>query len=431
MAKSYLTNLPESAINTVFSERDQLLKAAEAKLFKADGSTLLDLTAPHQGQLLGHNIDSIHEKLTEQLATSTFQAQLSQHHPLVKNLREILVQQLPSPDTWQLAFANSEEMALENALEKVFNYWHKKNQSQRRIVLTFAHSAHGEHLCCKNFNASYLTHNPFQDFLVPTEHLPYPSTWQEDDQIEKKEKLALARLKEFLCEQSMGCAALLIEPLLQVKSGMLACRPIFLDHVCHIMKQHQIPIIFDERNLSPMRSGRFFVSDYLKHVPDIILLGHCLTNNIFPLGTILTQKEFACSQPPLKVYHLACVAAVHTLKTLVPEQYTQHTQALQATHALRLNQLNRQPIIKNIRFLGALGAFEVICEDISQQDKLLQWFHQACFEKNLMIQPHGKQMTILPPLCMTVAELNQVYDIIECVMNTLPLKYITSDLIDQ
>jgi len=430
MAKSYLSHLPESAINAVFSENEQAIKAEGAKLHHIDGRVFTDLKAPHQNLLIGHNPAYLHSSISNALARHDFQTQLPHNHHLVTKLKDSLISHLSSPDSWHIDFLSAQEMTIEHALGKIFDYWHKKNQNQRRIVLTFAHSAHGQNLCCKNFNASYQSHNPFQDFLIPTEHLPYPCTWQEDEQIEKKEYFALARLQEFLNEQSTECAALLVEPLLQTTAGMLACRPTFLNQVYQIIKNHNIPIIADERHLSPMRSGRFLTSDYIKESPDVILLGHSLTNNASPLGTVLLKKTFLTAQSRSNIYHLACIAATKTLETLTSGHYKEHIQNLQTVHAQRLNRLDKQPIIKNIRFLGTIGAFEVICEDLSQQEKLIQWFHQKCFDQQLMLQPHGRHIAIMPPLCLSTDELNQVYDIIEDTINTLPLKYITSDLID-
>lgn len=428
MAKSYLSTLPESAINAVFTESEQIIKAEGAKLYHVDGRVFTDLKAPHQNLLIGHSTAALQEGFASVIESHTFQAQYSYHHPSVKKLKSLLTKHLTSPESWHVDFVSAQEMTIEHALGKVFDYWHKQNQTQRRIILTFAHSAHGRNLCCKNFNASYQSHNPFQDFLIPTEHLPYPCTWQEDEQIEKKEHFALARLHEILNEQSSECAALLVEPLLQVASGMLACRPTFLEQVYRVIKQYNIPIISDERSLAPMRSGRFFVSDYLAESPDIILLGHTLTNNTCPLGTVLLKKHLVNAQTPSSIHNLACTAAVKTLETLTETLYGEHIQNIQTVHAQRLNRLDKQPIVKNIRFLGVIGAFEVICEDLSQQDKLIQWLHQKCFDRQLMLQAHGRHVAILPPFCLSVAELNQVYDIIEETINILPLKYITSDL---
>ena len=105
------------------------------------------------------------------------------------------------------------------------------------MILTFAHAHHGNILSSINFNASFDNHNHFQNFLIPTEYIPYPSTWHLDNKVDLKEKLALDRLAEILKENHTRCAALIMEPLLQTKNGMQACRPSFINKVMETLKR--------------------------------------------------------------------------------------------------------------------------------------------------------------------------------------------------
>ena len=166
----------------------------------------------------------------------------------------------------------------------------------------------------------------------------------------------------------LRCAGLIREPLLQTHDGMQACRPNFLNQAFRLVKNYRLPIIADERYLSPMRSGRFLACQYLNTAPDIIVMGNNLTNNTIPLGTIITDSRIM-DQLNLKqghsgrINHLACIAASKTIDILSNRLNNDYITQLQDVHAKRLRQLHKQPIVKNIRYLGSIGWSDIICED--------------------------------------------------------------------
>lgn len=426
----------DSAKNELFTTPPmQVVKAAGSRLYSSDGQVYIDLSSQNSYNLMGHNIKEIQTCLQESLINNQLTTYLPLEHRQTQTLCQKIQKQLPVSQDWSIEFFNADHHAVEQALKTAYSFWHAQNQTKRTHILTFAHSHHGEALSCTNFNASFENHNHFEDFLIPTEHIPYPNTWHLDNKVQRKEDLALTRLEEFLIENHHTCAAILIEPLLQTHNGMQACRPAFLNKVADLAKKYQIIIISDERYLSPMRSGRFFVSQYLDHYPDIMILGNSLTNNICPLGTLIIKDKIKAKIQSSKQYthgdkinQIACVTATTTLEILEKSSEENHIQKIQTVHANRLLQLNKQPIVKNIRYLGAIGAFEIICEDRSQQTKLIDWFYKNCIKNKILLNQHTKNICISPPLCLSAKDLNKVYDTIENIIKTIPLKYITNCL---
>ena len=268
---------------------------------------------------------------------------------------------------------------------------------------------------------------------MPVEHIPYPDTWHLDQKIELKEELALKRLTEFLQENHTKCAGFIMEPLLQTHDGMQACRPSFMNQVINILKDYRILVIADERYLAPMRSGRFLASQHLSITPDILVIGNNLTNNIIPLGTVIIDQKIIDQLEPqaheiAAVNYLACITANRTIDILENRLNESHIRKLQDIHARRLRRLNKQPIVKNIRYLGSIGAFDIICEDRSKQAQLIDWFYENSTESKLLIQHHVKSICISPPLCLTIEDLEQAYDIIESILQNMPLQFIVSSI---
>ena len=377
--------IQEDAKNDLFANQVKIQKATGSRLYGDDGKFYLDLSSQNPYNLIGHNIKEIQEALQHALLTSQQVSDLPSHHDQVINLCEKIQKNLPDTSQWRIEFAASASLAIDSALKTTYDYWHSKNQTKRRTMITFAYAHHGNCSSSINLNASFNNHNAYEDFLIPVEHIPYPSTWHLDKQIEFKEELSIIRLEEYLKENHHNCAGFILEPLLQSHNGMQACRPIFLDKVIQLVQKYKLIVISDERYLSPMRSGLFLASQYLSHKPDIIIIGNNLTNNIVPLGTMIYSEKInsALNRPSIgnTINHLACATANKTIDILEQKMNAKQIQKIQETHALRLNKLNKQPIVKNIRYLGSIGAFDIICEDRSKQKQLIDWFYKSSMEK--------------------------------------------------
>ena len=423
----------KDAKNDIFNDQIRIDKAAGSRLYSADGDDYIDLSSQSAYQLIGHNIKDLQTILADTITNCQELGNLPYQHPKVVELCEKLTAQLPSQNQWHIQFTQSDAEAIDYSIKKVYDYWHAKNDTQRRIFLTFAHANHGTSTSCINLNASFNNHNPYQDFLVPVEHIPYPDTWHLDQKIELKENLALKRLTEFLQENHTKCAGFIMEPLLQTHDGMQACRPSFMNQVINILKDYRILVIADERYLAPMRSGRFLASQHLSITPDILVIGNNLTNNIIPLGTVIIDQKIIDQLEPqaheiAAVNYLACITANRTIDILENRLNESHIRKLQDIHARRLRRLNKQPIVKNIRYLGSIGAFDIICEDRSKQAQLIDWFYENSTESKLLIQHHVKSICISPPLCLTIEDLEQAYDIIESILQNMPLQFIVSSI---
>ena len=423
----------KDAKNDIFNDQIRIDKAAGSRLYSADGDDYIDLSSQSAYQLIGHNIKDLQTILADAISNCQELGNLPYQHPRVVELCEKLTAQLPSQNQWHIQFTQSDAEAIDFSIRKAYDYWHAKNDTQRRIFLTFAHANHGTSTSCINLNASFNNHNPYQDFMVPVEHIPYPDTWHLDQKIELKEELALKRLTEFLQENHTKCAGFIMEPLLQTHDGMQACRPSFMNQVISILKDYRILVIADERYLAPMRSGRFLASQHLSITPDILVIGNNLTNNIIPLGTVIIDQKIIDQLEPqtleiAAVNYLACITANRTIDILENRLNESHIRKLQDIHARRLRRLNKQPIVKNIRYLGSIGAFDIICEDRSKQVQLIDWFYENSTESKLLIQHHVKSICISPPLCLTIEDLEQAYDIIESILQNMPLQFIVSSI---
>ena len=101
-------------------------------------------------------------------------------------------------------------------------------------------------------------------------------------------------------------------------------------------------------------------------------------------------------------------------------QTVERIQRIQASHKTFLADLSADPRVENCRSIGIIAAFDVkttgagdYFDDV--RDKLYEFY----ISRGLLLRPLGRSVYILPPLCISKEQLDQVYmgifDSLSCV----------------
>jgi adenosylmethionine-8-amino-7-oxononanoate aminotransferase len=91
---------------------------------------------------------------------------------------------------------------------------------RRQHFLCFDGGYHGDTIGAMSVGVGSGYHQPFRPMMFPVLTIPYVQTWQQRplEEIERAEAEAMDILEGHLREYPEGIAALIIEPLVQVKS---------------------------------------------------------------------------------------------------------------------------------------------------------------------------------------------------------------------
>ena len=125
-------------------------------------------------------------------------------------------------------------------------------------------------------------HNPFENLLFDIVSIPFPHTWDNDQQVVEKEEEALNFLSKQLKEKGGSISAIILEPIVQGASGMKICRPEFVRQVIQLVKQYDILVIYDEVMTGFGRLGTYFAAEQIGIDPDFI----CISKGIIPIAII-------------------------------------------------------------------------------------------------------------------------------------------------
>ena len=425
------------ANNNVFLQKLNLCKAGGSRVYCDSGHAFIDMAYCSMQNILGHNVQSVTDAICQARDSQPQCTGYTNHHALFHTLQDKIRPLLPTGHKTTYV-SSHESLAMDMALKLAYLYWHKNNEPQRNTVLSFAHGYHGPSFGSLGLNGSLPGFDDFRSIAPTCEHIPFPHTWLEDPDVERKENFAYDRLEEYLAQNARYVSAMVVEPLVQSTGGMHICRPVFLTNILKLIKSYGILVICDERFTALLRCGPLFASNLLNGSPDILVLGSTLTNGTSPFGVcttharLLDSLEPATSDPAFLDQHgfhihpAAAQATCATIDFINTATMAEHIRRLHAIHSQRLNILLQQPIVERVRFVGSVGAFDFVCERHNLKYQLTSWFQDACARERVLIHCSGQTVYLVPPLCLQPDDLEKIYDSIDKVVASVPLHFVTA-----
>ena len=136
-------------------------------------------------------------------------------------------------------------------------------------------------------------------------------------------------------------------------------------------------------------------------------------------------EAFVGDDPCLTLWHghsftanpLGCAAALASLDLLQrnPERFQQ----FEARHRPGLEQLSAHPLVKRVRCLGTMAAFEVEAGAASYLNPVGRQIQRLCLEQGVFLRPLGHVVYLLPPLGISETQLQRCYEALEAALGQL------------
>jgi 2,2-dialkylglycine decarboxylase (pyruvate) len=178
-------------------------------------------------------------------------------------------------------------------------------------------------------------------------------------------------------------------------------------------------LIFDEMQLAPARTGKFWAFEHTNTVPDIVTFGKGMSAGFAVCGTVTTREiaDEVCGNlglPWSGTYPadpLACAAALKTIQIVLRERLTERSERLGVILRRKLEGLrDRHECIGDIRGMGLYQMLDIVTDKNSRTpdpamgeriryNVLLEGCVAICV-KNFM--------RVSPPLIITEAEIDDI-----------------------
>ncbi|EJG1896678.1 adenosylmethionine--8-amino-7-oxononanoate transaminase [Vibrio parahaemolyticus] len=368
-------------------------------------STIHGYNHPHLNQAAHQQIDQVSHVM---FGGITHQPAIS----LCKKLRSL------APNNLEHVFlADSGSVAVEVSLKMALQYWHAKGE-RRPKFLTLRHGYHGDTFAAMSVtDPDNSMHSLYKGFLP--EHIfaqsptcGYWDEWKPED---------LADFEHKIDSHHQELAAVILEPIVQGAGGMRIYHPEFLKGVRRLCDKYDLLLIADEIATGFGRTGKLFACEHADIQPDILCVGKALTGGYMTLSATLASKHVAdtvcggdagCFMhgPTFMGNPLACAVATASLELIEQGDWQQQTQQIEMLFSELLPKLEEYDLVKNTRWLGAIGVVE------THRPVNMETIQALFVEHGVWIRPFGKLIYMMPPFISKPEDIEKLINAIDAAL---------------
>lgn len=409
-------------------------RAEGCTLIDIDGHRYLDGVSSLWCNVHGHRHPRIDAAVRAQLDRVAHVTSLGQSNPTTIRLAKKLVELAPA-GLEHVFFSDSGATAVEVALKLAFQYWRQCEtpQPQRTKYLALGAAYHGDTLGSVSVGGVARFHAMFEPLLFDVIRVPMPDLYRLPSGVSREgaSEFYLAQLASALAEHGNQLAAIVIEPLMQCAAGMVAHPPGYLRGVRELTRKHGVLMIADEVAVGMGRTGKMFACEHEQVVPDLLCLAKGLTGGYLPVAATLATTEIWNAflgryEDSRAFFHghtyggnpLGCAAALATLEVFEEERTLENLKPKIARLAEHLTRISRHKHVGDVRQLGLIAGIELVKdketkESFPWEEKRGLAICNHALSVGVWLRPLGSVLVIMPPLVISLEELDQICEAVE------------------
>ena len=400
----------------------------DIKIVRGEGLYLWDEEGRRYADLVSSWWTSCHGHSNVRIAKAIYKQALDLEHVIFANFTHDpaidLVTELKKylhKDLSRFFFSDNGSTAVEIALKMCYQYWQNIGDNARNKFMTMEGNYHGDTVGVMSVGKSSGMYSPFEKLLFPVEVIPFPEIWFDDDKIEEKEKISLDFIETYLKKNHSEVVAFFLESIIQGAGGMRILRAEFIDKICKLFKDYNIPVIFDEVMTGFGRTGTMFSYQQTNVVPDIICLSKALTGGALPMALTVASEEiyksFYSEDDFGKTFlhghsytanPLACAAGLESLKIFEENKALEKIKRIEEIHKEELEKLKQYDFLEKFRTCGLISAFDIKNKD-GYGSNFSNDLKYKFYENGLLLRPLGNTIYLLPPYIISEDELRKSY----------------------
>lgn len=228
-------------------------------------------------------------------------------------------------------------------------------------------------------------------------------------------------------------AAFIAEPIL-ASGGVIVPPPGYHRRTLEVCRKYDVLYISDEVVTAFGRLGHWFASEAVFGItPDIITCAKGLTSGYLPLGAVLISDRLldeVMAEDRSRVlfsngytysgHPVCCAAALKNIEIIEREGILEHVRAVAPHFQERLRAMARFEIVGDARGMGLLGCIEGTAAPGLPEERRLaidsefgKRVDARCEAMGLIVRPLINMCVFSPPLIITEAEIDRMFDILE------------------
>lgn len=410
-----------------------VITAAEGRtLIDANGRRYLDGVSSLWCNVHGHRHPRIDAAIRAQLERVAHTTMLGLANAPAIELAHALMDVLP-PGLTRVFYSDAGATAVEASLRIALQYQHLRGATQRTRFASLVEGYHGDTLGAVGVGYSEAFHRHVAGGIIPAVRLPPPHVFRWEQRMSPDDACAAAidAATRTFATEGASLAALIVEPLMQGAAGMWTHPVAYLRALHALTRRHDTLLIVDEVATGFGRTGRMFACEHAGITPDILCVAKGISGGYLPLAaTVTTEAVFEAFLGPYEAFRalfhghtytgnpLACAAGVASLALFQEERTLEHVGRIAARLHERL-QRDVAPLahVGDIRQQGVMIGIELVRDRTTLQgydttDRIGHRVILAARRRGVMIRPLANVIVLMPPLAMTLAEIDELVDVV-------------------
>ena len=421
---------------TQMAEYEPLLieRAEGCTLYDIHGNAYLDGVASLWCNVHGHRHPRLDAAIREQLSRVAHTTALGASNSTTVKLAKRLVDLAPEGLN-HIYFSDDGSTAVEVALKQALQYWRQRPEPrhEKTRYAALASAYHGDTLGSVSVGGVARFHAMFEPLLFDVLRIPAPDMYRLPQGVtpETACDYYLSLLAQQFEQHHHELAAIVVEPLVQGAAGMVVHPEGYLRGVRELCTKYDVLMIADEVAVGFGRTGTMFACEQEGVSPDFLCLAKGITAGYMPLAATLTTTEiwnaFLGSYAESKSFFhghtyagnpLAAAVGLASLDVFEEEQTLQRLPEKVARLQERLAQLAKLPVVGDVRQKGLLAGIELVRDRATREP--FPWEEKrginVCLharQRGVLLRPLGNVLVVMPPLAVSLAELDQIMDAIQ------------------
>ncbi len=428
----------------VYREEDNVIveRGEGVYIYDINGNKYLDGVASLWCNVHGHNHPKLNKAIEEQLKKiahfTTLGASNIPATVLAKRLVEITPKNLN-----KVFYSEDGSEAMEIAIKIAYHYWHNKGEKQKNKFITLSEAYHGDTIGSVSVGGINIFHEKYKPLLFDVYKIPSPyykaikKVGREKALEEETTKILIEEVEEFVFKHHQEIAGFVLEAGVQGAAGILPFPKGYLKEIRRICDEYNLLMIVDEVATGFGRSGYMFASEKEGIEPDIMALGKGITGGYLPLAATLTTdeifSEFLGEFGEAKhFYHghtytgnpLASAVALANLEIFEEEKTLEALKPKIELLEERLKEFWELKHVGDVRNYGFMAGVELVKnkktnEPFPYGERTGFKVAKEMIKRGVWVRPLGDVMVIMPPLAISLDELNYFLDSLKESIKTL------------
>ena len=409
-------------------ETPLILKRGEMQyLWDEEDNKLIDLLGMNLCISVGHCHPRVVAAVQAQVAELTHCTTMF-HHPVPAHFAQELCATMPKSHDWVVHFTNSGAEAIDLALMMA------RSATGNQDIVSLRNSYHGA-----TYGAQAVTgvqgfrHNIGQlsNITFAVEPNQYRGAFGPGTQPYLED---LART--IACTTSGHLAGMVIEPV-QGYGGIVEMPEGYIKGAAERVRAHGGLLILDEVQSGFGKTGKsLWAFEAHDVIPDIMVLAKGIGNGI-PLGAVIARREVAEPMASKLLFHTyganpaACAAGRAVLQVIADENMIENARIVGAELHRRLREMmDSYDIIGDVRGTGFMQAVELVKDRTTKEPAPQEtaFVFERTRAHGLVLSKSGNHKNVLrmvPPLCLTMDDLDAVLNAFDRSFQDLMARYIS------